>query len=480
LKDNNRQQTLVGAAWSALERFSVQGIQFIIMVVMARILSPTDYGLVGELTIFIVLGQLIADGGLSQAIIRKLDRNQQDASTAFFFNIGIGALLYTIIFFSAPLIAYFYEEPRLTEIARVLGLSVLINSALVVHRALLTAEIDFKTQAKSTLLGALCSGVAGIWMAYSGYGVWSIVAVQITNHTITGLTLWSLSHWRPSLTFSMNSFKGMFRFGSKLIAGDILDSIYNNLYYMAIGKVFSAYALGCYTRAVQFGEFPSVNLTKIIRRAVFPTLCSMQDDEIRLRNACRQCIRYYAFIIFPLMGALAALSQPLIELILGYQWIYSSQLLHVLCFAMMLYPINSVNLMILEVKGHGGTYLKLQVWSKTIGVASLCALIPAGLTAVCCGLCVTAGISLLLNMRLGGRSIGLGIIKQCRALLPTILMTATMYGTVTLCIRMFPDIFTQLIVGCVIGLVTYIGLALIFQSRDLKELGTLILQTIHK
>ena len=217
-------RTVRGAAWSAVERLSVQGVQFAILVLMARMLTPTDYGLVGMLAIFILIGQLVADGGFSQAIIRLGKHTEEDVSTAFFFNIGVGALLYAGLFAAAPLIADFYGEPRLTDLARVLGLSVLVNSTLVVHRALLTSNIDFKTQAKTTLAGAISSGVVGVWMAYAGYGVWAIAGLQLTNHAVTGAALWMLSPWRPRMKFAAESFRRMFGFGSRIMASDILET----------------------------------------------------------------------------------------------------------------------------------------------------------------------------------------------------------------------------------------------------------------
>lgn len=256
MTESLKHKTLKGTIWSSIERFSVQGVQFIVMIIMARILTPEDYGLVGMLTIFITISQSLIDSGFSQALIRKRDRRQIDNSTVFYFNIAIGTILYLVLFFSAPLIANFYHEPQLIPITRVISLSVFINSLVVVQRALLTVEIDFKTQTKASFTAVISSGILGIWMVYDGYGVWAIVAQQLVNLSVNALLLWILSHWRPSLEYSWTSFRELFNFGSKLAGAGILDTLYKNIYLIIIGKIFKASDLGYYTRAQQFSEFP--------------------------------------------------------------------------------------------------------------------------------------------------------------------------------------------------------------------------------
>ncbi len=471
-------RTVRGAAWSAVERLSVQGVQFAILVLMARMLTPTDYGLVGMLAIFILIGQLVADGGFSQAIIRLGKHTQEDVSTAFFFNIGVGALLYAGLFAAAPLIADFYGEPRLTDLARVLGLSVLVNSTLVVHRALLTSKIDFKTQAKTTLAGAISSGVVGVWMAYAGYGVWAIAGLQLTNHAVTGAALWMLSPWRPRMKFAAESFRRMFGFGSRIMASDILETFYSNVYMMTIGKVFSAYSLGCYTRADQLGEFASANVTRIVKRATFPALCSLRETPERLKAAFFRHIRYYAFIVFPLMAGLSAVAVPFVELLLGSQWVYTARLLRILAFAMMLFPLISVNLMVLEVLGNSRRYLRLQLAGKTIGIIMLVATLPFGLSAVCCGLVVTAAASLLIAVIGAGRVIGLGLATQFKAVMPSLAFAAAMYAAITALLWILPtdDNAVKTLLGITAGILVYLGLALAFRSRDLRDLIALILK----
>lgn len=451
-----------GISWSAFERFSVQGIQFVVFVLMARILMPTDYGLVSMLAFFIVIAQLIAEGGLSQAIIRKLDRTEDDCSTAFFVNVAIGIGSYLVLFFMAPVIARFYEEPELTCLLRVLALCIIIQSTLVVHRAILTSRLDFKTQAKSTLVGALVSGITGLSMAYNGCGAWSIVGLQITNQAATAITLWIVTDWRPRMRFSTRSFRNLFGFGSKLLACNVLDSIYQSLYTLTIGKVFSAYALGCYSNARQIGSISSENLSRVVQRATYPLFCNFQNDPQRLQNGVRNYLRLTTFFISPLMIGLAAIAEPLTLALIGQQWLYTARLLRLLCFSFMFFPLNSINYMILEIKGHGSTYLRLQTFNVVCGLVLLVAMLPFGLSAVCCGLFANSVICFAVNARFAGSKIGLGIISQVKAILPS-LANAAITGIVVYGVQsILVGEWLRVSVGILVGLLSYIGLSVVF------------------
>ena len=249
-----KQKTISGVLWSCVERFSVQGIQFVIMHI---ILLPSDYGMIGMLAIFIAIAQTLIDSGFSNALIQKKDRSEIDYSTVFYFNIVVGIILYFILFFSSPLIARFYNTPELTGLTRVLALNLFINSLAVVQRAILSIKIDFKTQAKASFSAAIISGIVGIVMAYTGFGVWSLAVQTVLNAFVNTVLLWIFSKWIPLKVFSFESFKKLFAFGSKLLASGLLDTIYRNIYTIVIGKKFASTDLGYFTRADQFAQFPS-------------------------------------------------------------------------------------------------------------------------------------------------------------------------------------------------------------------------------
>lgn len=462
MSHSSNQRIMHGVSWSAFERFSVQGVQFAVFVFMARRLTPTDYGLVGMLSFFIIVSQLMAEGGLSQAIIRKLDRKQDDFSTAFFVNIIAGIILYGIMWFTAPLIADFYETPELVKIFRWLGLCVPIQSTLTVHRAILTANLDFKTQAKSTLVGALFSGAVGLGMAYRGCGVWSIVGLQITNQVATGLTLWIVADWRPKMIFSMTAFRKLFGFGSKLLLSQVIQTLYQSLYVLFIGKRFYAFALGCYTNARQLGSITSENLTNIVQRAAYPLFVRFQKDRTHLHELIRDYLRMSMFCIAPLMLGLAALAEPLTLALIGDQWLYTARLLRILCFFFLLYPLNSINFMILEIEGRGGLYLKLQIVNVIVGAILLALTIPFGLSWVCVGLFASGVINFIINSHFAGRTIQLGFIRQFRAVFPIIFNAATMGIVIYFMLYILEGYWLQVCLGALIGLMIYLGLATAF------------------
>lgn len=474
MSESLKHKTLRGTLWSSIERFSVQGVMFVVMIIMARILTPEDYGLVGMLTIFIAISQSLIDSGFSQALIRKQDRSEIDNSTVFYFNIAVGVILYLILFFSAPLIAKFYNEPILVPLTRVISLSILINSFVVVQRALLTVNIDFKTQAKASFSAAIASGIVGITMAYTGWGVWAIVWYQITNLAVNVGLLWIFSKWRPQLVYSWQSFKELFFFGSKLAASGILDTLYNNIFLIVIGKIFKASDLGYYTRAQQFAAFPSSNLTGIIQRVTFPVLCTIQDDDERLQSVYRRFLRLSAFLIFPLMIGLAAVAKPLVLLLLKEQWEFAATLLSIICLSMMWYPIHSINLNLLQVKGRSDLFLKLEIVKKCVGIVILCGTIPLGLVAMCWGTVLSSLISLIINTHYTGKLIQVGFLKQIKDITPSLLYSFSMGAIVLGAIQFVKGDALQLTIGIILGIIYFIAITSVTRSKDRRELISFI------
>lgn len=442
---------------------------------MARILTPEDYGLVGMLAIFIAVSQSLIDSGFSQALIRKQDRSEIDNSTVFYFNVAVGIILYAILFLSAPLIASFYNEPILTPITRAIGLSLVFNSLTVVQRALLTIKLDFKTQAQASLSGAIVSGIIGIYMSYAGYGVWSIVWQQLSSLAVTTLLLWILSHWRPIWSYSWKSFNELFGFGSKLLASGLLDTIYRNMYLIVIGKVFKASELGYYTRAQQFTDFASSNITGIFQRVTYPVLCTIQNDDARLADVYRRLLKESAFIIFPLMMGVAAVAKPMVFSFLTDKWLFSATLIQILCLSQMWYPVHSINLNLLQVKGRSDLFLRLEIIKKILGVVVLCVTIPFGLVGMCWGMLASSIICLAINTHYTGKLIHLGFFRQMKDLLPTLLLSLAMGGAVYLTVTFIPmNSWVALSVGIVEGIILYAGLAKFMKFPEFVELYILI------
>lgn len=474
MSDSLKSKTVKGVVWSSIERFSTQGVQFLIMIIMARLLTPKDYGLIGMLAIFLAVAQSLIDSGFSQALIRKQNRTDVDNSTVFYFNIIVSCSLYLILFISAPFVADFYNQPELTSVMRVVCLGVILNSLAVVQRALLTVRIDFKTQAKASLSAAVISGCIGIVLAYSGFGVWSLVVQQLFNLSVNTLLLWIFSQWRPMAVFSWKSFHELFAFGSKMLASGLLDTLYRNIYPIVIGKLFSASSLGHYTRAQQFSEFPSSNITGIIQRVTYPVLCGIQDDMERLTNVYRKFLKLSAFVIFPFMMGLSAVAKPFINISLGSQWEFCGQLLQVICFAMMWYPIHSINLNLLQVKGRSDLFLRLEIIKKILGITVLCITAPFGLIVMCYGQIFNSIVALAINTYYTGKLINVGFIRQMKDLFPTILLSLTMFGTILLVNGFIESNMYRLIIGIMVGIVVYVSGSYIFKFKELQTLFSLI------
>lgn len=474
MSESLKSKAVKGVIWSSIERFSMQGIQFIIMIVMARLITPQDYGLIGMISIFLAISQSLIDSGFSQALIRKQNRTNIDNSTVFYFNIAVGSTLYSILFIIAPFVADFYNQPELTNIMRVICLGIIFNSLAVVQRALLTIKIDFKTQAKASLSASILSGCIGIIMAYYGLGVWSLVTQQLLNLSINTLLLWMFSHWRPQLAFSWQTFHELFGFGSKLLASGLLDTIYKNIYPIVIGKIFNASSLGHYTRAHQFSEFPSSNITGIIQRVTYPILCGIQNDTKELETIYRKFLKLSAYIIFPLMMGLSAVSKTFIILVLGIQWQFCGELLQIICFAMMWYPIHAINLNLLQVKGRSDLFLRLEIIKKILGITVLCMTAPFGLVCMCYGQIFNSIMALVINTYYTGKLINVGFFKQMHDLLPTIILSILMFLIILMVNNFITNYAIQLSISIIIGVIVYILGSYILKFEELQTLFSLI------
>lgn len=467
-------KTLKGTFWSFAERFTAQGIHFLVMIVIARLLSPKEFGLIGMLAIFIAVAQSLIDSGFSQALIRKQKRIEIDKDTVFFFNIAVSIILYAIIYLLSPWVASFYGEPQLTNIMRVICLVIIIDSFGVVQRANYIIGIDFKTQTKATLIASIISGAIGIYLAFQGYGVWALVYQQLVNSLATVIVLWAFSKWYPHMRYSWNSFKELFGFGSKLMLSGLLDTLYRNLYQLVIGKAFSAESLGYYANAHKFSDFPSSNLTTVLQRVTYPVLCSIQDEDERLALAYRKFLRLSAFIIFPLMCCLAAVSFPLIDLILGEKWHYAAVLLIPICFQMMWYPIHSINLNLLQVKGRSDLFLRLEIIKKIIGVAILFGSLPFGLLAMCYSGIFSSLICLGINTYYTGKLIDVGFFKQAKDISGTLILSLTLFCVVWGITTLLPDNITKLAVSIFVGCVFFMAASVMLRMKELTYIKELI------
>ena len=469
-----KDKTVKGVVWSSMERFSVQGVQFLVMLVVARLLTPSDYGLVGMLAVFLAVAQTMIDSGFSQALIRKQNRTTTDNNTVFYFNIAVSSLLYIFLFAIAPFVANFYEEPQLVTLMRVLCLVVIINSFAVVQRALLTANINFKVQAKASFISAFISGSIAVYLAINGYGVWTLVYQQLLSAFVNVTLLWWFSSWRPEFLFSWKSFRELFSFGSKLMAVGLIDTFYNNLYQIIIGKIFSAASLGFYSRAQHFSELPSSNITGVLQRVTYPVLCNIQDDNERLRENYRKLLRVSAFVIFPIMCLMAGLAHPMIQLLIGEKWDYAATLLTPICFSMMWYPIHAINLNLLQVKGRSDLFLQLEIIKKVIIVSVLILSIPFGLLFMCYSRIAASIICLVINTYYTGKLIHVGFIRQMKDMAGSLSVSLIVFFSVLSATVFTNNLFVQLFLGCMVAITIYIGTAYLFRFKEVNYLKSII------
>jgi teichuronic acid exporter len=417
-----KDKTISGLFWSFTDTFARLGIAFIVGVILARLLTPEEFGLIGMLTIFIALSQTFVNSGFSQALIRKKNCTDTDYSTVFYYNLGVSILFYSLLFIFSGAISRFFNEPMLQSLVRVLGLAVVFNAFTVIQRTQLVKRIDFKLQTRISVVAALTSGIIAIIMAYNGYGVWSLVMQQLTMFFFTSLLLWLWNRWTPLLVFSLKSFKELFSFGSKLLVSAIIATTFGNIYYLVIGRFFSATALGFYTRADQFKKMPSEILTQIISSVTYPVLSSFQDDLPRLKLNYQKLIKGTMLMTFVLMMGLAAVAEPLIITLIGEQWRQSIVYLQMLCFVGMMYPLHALNLNMLKVQGRSDLFLKLEVIKRILAIPVILIGVFIGIKAMIAGMIVNTFIAYYLNSYWSGRFINYSMLNQVRDILPSFLV----------------------------------------------------------
>lgn len=409
-----KEDTIKSVKWTALEKVSVQGIQFVLGLIMARLLTPEDYGTVGMLAIFIAISTTFIDSGFSNALIRKIDRTESDYCTVFYFNIVIAIVCYAILFIGAPWVADFFHIPLLCAILRVQSISLVLNSLMAVQVARLTIDLDFKALAKRNVFASIVSGIIGVMLAYIGWGVWALVAQALVGSFISLVFIWIYCKWIPRQGFSREAFRYLWGYGSKLMASGLLHTIYTNLTTLIIGRYFSSKALGVYSRGTQLASYP-VNITNdVLGKVTFPILAKIQNDEGHLIHVYRKYICVTSMIIFFGCVLIAAVAKPLVLFLLTAKWAECIIYLQIFCFAIMFDHICRINLNLLEVKGRSDLFLRLEIIKKTISIAILFASIPFGVIGICVSKVIYTQIAVFINTYYTGKLFNLGYIAQIK------------------------------------------------------------------
>lgn len=462
--------TASGLKWSAIERLTTQAIQLMVMLYLARLLGPEAFGLVGMLAVFIAISQVFVDSGFSSALIRNTKRTESDFSTAFYFNVAVGLICYSILYLLAPYIAIFFEQPQLTNLLRVLGVVIIVNSFSIIQRTKLTISLDFKTQAKASLLSVFISCSFAIWLANLNIGVWALVGQTVMQALCNVILLNILCKWLPSTGFSQRSFSYLFGFGSKLLAAGLLDTIFKNIYQIIIGKYFSTSQVGLFTQANQLASVPAITLTTIIQRVTYPMLSNIQKDIDKFESAYILSLRLSAAVVFPIMLTLGITAHSIVSLILGAEWMPAAELLTILTFAFMLYPIHAINLNLLNVKGRSDIFLKLEIVKKSVTIFILFITVPFGVKAMCIGMVVQSYIAFFINSYYTGQFSQLSVVKQIRVLTP-IWIGSFICAVMSYCSTLYLDVnpFISIIISLLLMLISYCLFTRIIQN-DIYEI----------
>lgn len=463
-----------GVLWSAVDKFAVQGGQFVIGVVMARLLMPKDFGLIGMLSILIAISQIFIESGMGTGLVQKKNRSEIDYSTVFVFNFIVSLVFYLAFFFLAPLIANFYNIPELAQISQVLTLNIVINSFSVIQRAKLTINIDFKSIAKINVLSTILSGISGVILAFLGFGVWALVIKNVFGSIISSLMFVFLSKWQPSIKFSINSFRELFGFGYKLLIAGLYSQTLSNIYNVVIGKAYSAADLGFYDKARNFVIMSEGTVTSILFQVTYPILASVQEDKARMVEIYRRIIKMTAYFILPSLTLLALLADPFIRLLLTEKWLDAVPFLQLLCFSRIFYPISVINMNILNAIGRSDLFLKVDLSKLPMIVLALIITIPLGIKAMIIGQIVTSFISFFINAYLPGKYFGYGAISQLKDMLPIITVTLLMAGGVYLLNGLLDSSWLKLLLGASSGVIFYFFVTRLLKIEEAKEVVALM------
>lgn len=474
------QKTISNFIWRFAERCGAQFVTFVVSIILARILMPKDYGSVALVTVFTTILQVFVDSGLGTALIQKKDADDLDFSTVFYFNFMMCIVLYIGMFLIAPVIAGFYNDNSLTSIIRVISLTIVFSGVKGIQQSYVSRNMLFKRFFFATLGGTVFSAIFGVVLAYTGFGVWAIVAQQLSNTAIDTLILWITVKWRPKKMFSWERLKGLFSFGWKLLVSSLLDTVYNNLRNLIIGKFYSSADLAYYNQGDKFPKLIVTNINNSIDSVLLPTLSNVQDDRNRVKNMTRRAIKTSTYIMAPLMMGLAFCATPIVRLILTEKWLLCVPYLRIFCITYMFWPIHTANLNAINAMGRSDYFLKLEIAKKTIGMILLFSTMRFGVMVMAYSLLVSTVSSMIINSWPNKTLLGYSFKEQMIDIFPGIFL-AFLMGIIISLIRLLElsDIVT-LVLQIPLGAISYIGLSVIFKVESFEYLWNTVKNILKK
>ena len=475
-----KDKTVKGLGWSAIDNVVQYVVSFVVSIILARLLSPDDYGLIGIIAIFTALCTALINGGFGSALIRKRDANDDDYNTVFIVNLVVSLILYAIIYLASPLIARFFGREELIILTRVSSLGIVIGALAIVQQTILTKRIDFKTQTNITLVASIASGIIGVAMAFTGFGVWSLVAQSLSSTFLRTFLLWLLNRWKPSFSFSLDSFRNLFGFGWKLMLSSVLNTIWIELYQVVVGKFYSPSTLGQYTRAKQFAQIFSSNLTTVVQRVTYPVLSDMQDNKERMISGYRHIIKITMFITAVSMFSLGAVSTPLLYCLIGEKWMEAATYLPLICLSMSLYPLNAINLNMLQVQGRSDVFLILEIIKKIIVLGPLFIGAFIGIIPMLYTNLITSAIAYFLNSYYSGKYLGYTSLMQLKDIAPSFLL-ATIIAISVWFFKYLPISYWAILpIQIIVGIVAFFLFCKVLRIEEYMEVKHVVETLLNK
>lgn len=475
-----KDKTINSAFWAFLQRIGTSGFQLIVSIVLARLLLPDDFGLIGMLSIFIALSETLVQAGFSQALIQKKDADEEHFSSVFYINFVTSITIYFILFFSAPFISDFYNQPKLTGLTRVLSLIFIINSFGYVQETRLRKSMEFKKLMYISLPSTIISGVVSVSMAYLGFGVWALVTQRLVSQVLFNTQLWFYSKWKPLLSFNKQKAKGLFDFGSKLMISNVIHTITDNLYQMSIGKFYNAQLLGYYENSNRLTSSVTFTISSVLNSVAFPAFASIQDENERLRIGYKKVMQQVLFWLTPMLVIAAVLAEPLFQVLFGEKWIPAVPYFQILCLASIFTPLTEYNLNILAVKGRSDIHLRLEIIKKTFLVIGVVICIPLGVMALVVFRLIYSIVVYFLNSSYSGRFIGYSTMSQLKDITPILLLsfiTAIVIHIFNLWLIEYTYI-TRLITGALTGMMFFYGVSALLKIDPYLDFKGIVIEKI--
>lgn len=463
-----------GVFWNAFNTYANQGFTFVLGIILARLLGPSDYGLVGMTAIFFAIAGVFIDSGFGSALVQNKNRNEDDYCTVFLVNFITSVVFYIILFLISPYVAQFFEQPLLQDLMRLSALTLIINAIVSTSRSKLYIAVDFKTTTKINLTSTCISGGIALYCAFTGYGVWSLVIQNLVGSIVSAFLLYYFVRWVPRFKFSKKSFHRLFGYGSKILVASLITVIYDNIYNFIIGKRFSTVGLGIYTRGNGFASFAGSTTASILQSVAFPVLTEIQDDQQRLLKAYSRYIKMSAFVVFPLLMGLCGIAKPLVLFLITEKWADCIIILQILCFSFMWDGIVRTNLNLLYVTGRSDLVLKLEIIKKSIAFTILFVSSFYGIIGMCLGRVIYSLVAFYLNTYYTKKILNYGFLTQIKEIAPSFLLATTMMIIALIISNYVETPFMSLIVSLVVCPIYYFSLCYFFKIQSLFEVLNII------